>query len=65
MYKLYNTETEPTFLNVANVPEDTYELDEIKQHSSDTECLPAQQHLLLWNSTQTLGNISKSKEETS
>jgi hypothetical protein len=35
--------------NVDNVPEDTYELDEINQHSSDTECLLAQQHTLLWN----------------
>jgi hypothetical protein len=31
------------------VPEDTYELDEINQHSSDIECLLAQQHTLLWN----------------
>jgi hypothetical protein len=45
----YNIEIHPTFLNVNNVPEDTYELDEINQHSSDTECLLAQQHMLLWN----------------
>jgi hypothetical protein len=31
------------------VPEDTYESDEISQHSSNTECLLAQQHTLLWN----------------
>jgi hypothetical protein len=31
------------------VPEDTYELDEINQHSSDTECLLAQQPMLLSN----------------
>jgi hypothetical protein len=34
---------------VGNVPKDTYELDEINQHSSDIECLLAQQHTLLWN----------------
>jgi hypothetical protein len=33
---------------VDNVPENTYESDEIGQHSSDTECLLAQQHMLLW-----------------
>jgi hypothetical protein len=48
-YKRYSTEIDPTFLNVGNVPEDTHELDEINQHSSDTECLLAQQHMLLWN----------------
>jgi hypothetical protein len=32
-----------------NVPKDTYELDEINQHSSDTERLLAQRHTLLWN----------------
>jgi hypothetical protein len=31
------------------VPKDTDELDEINQHSSDIECLLAQQHTLLWN----------------
>jgi hypothetical protein len=31
------------------VPEDTYELDEINQHSSDIECLLTQIHTLLWN----------------
>jgi hypothetical protein len=31
LYKRYNTEIYPTFLNVDNVPEDTYELDEINQ----------------------------------
>jgi hypothetical protein len=31
------------------VLEDTYELDEINQHSSDTECLLAQQPTLLRN----------------
>jgi hypothetical protein len=49
LYKCYNTETYPTSLNVDNVPEDTYELDEINQHSIDIECLFAQQHTLLWN----------------
>jgi hypothetical protein len=49
LYKRYNIEIDPTFVNVDNVPEDTYESDEIKQHSSDTECLLAQQHTLLWN----------------
>jgi hypothetical protein len=49
LYKCYNTETDPTFLNVDNVPKDTSELDEINQHSSDTECLLAQKHTLLWN----------------
>jgi hypothetical protein len=34
---------------VDNVLEDTYELDEINQHSRDTEYLLAQQHTLLWN----------------
>jgi hypothetical protein len=34
---------------VDNVPKDTYELVEINQHSSDSECLLAQQHKLLWN----------------
>jgi hypothetical protein len=34
---------------VDNVSKDTYELDEIKQHSSDIECLLAQQQTLLWN----------------
>jgi hypothetical protein len=34
---------------VDNAPEDAYESDEIKQHSSDIECLLAQQHALLWN----------------
>jgi hypothetical protein len=29
LYKRYNIEIDPTFLNVDNVPEDTYELDEI------------------------------------
>jgi hypothetical protein len=37
-----------TFLNVDNVPEVTYELHEIDQHSSDIECLLDQQHTLLW-----------------
>jgi hypothetical protein len=27
LYKRYNIEIDPTFLNVDNVPEDTYELD--------------------------------------
>jgi hypothetical protein len=49
LYKCYNIEIDPTFLNVDNVPEDTYELDELNQHSSDNECLFAQQHTLLWN----------------
>jgi hypothetical protein len=44
LYKGYNTEID-TFLNVDNMPEDTYELDEI--NSRDTECLLAQQHTLL------------------
>jgi hypothetical protein len=49
LYKRCNTEIDPIFLNVDNVPEDIYELDETNQHSSDTECLLAQQHTLLWN----------------
>jgi hypothetical protein len=49
LYKRYNIEIDPTFLNVDNVPQDTYELDEIYLHSSDIECLLAQQHTLLWN----------------
>jgi hypothetical protein len=48
-YKSYNTEIHQTFLNVDNVPEDTYELIKSKQNSSDIECLLAQQHTLLWN----------------
>jgi hypothetical protein len=48
LHKLYNIETDPTFLNVDNVPEDTYELGEINQDSRDTECLLTQQHTLLW-----------------
>jgi hypothetical protein len=48
LYKHYNIETDSTFLNVDNVPEDTCELDEINQHSSDIECLLAQQHTLFW-----------------
>jgi hypothetical protein len=31
------------------MPEDAYELNEMNQHSRDTECLLAQQHTLLWN----------------
>jgi hypothetical protein len=31
LYKRYNTEIDPTFLNVVNVSENTNELDEIKQ----------------------------------
>jgi hypothetical protein len=46
LYKHYNTEIDLTFLNVDNVPEDTNELDEISQHSSNTECLLAQRHTL-------------------
>jgi hypothetical protein len=49
MYKRYNIEIDPKFLNVDNVPEDPYELDELNQHSSDVECLLAQQPTLLWN----------------
>jgi hypothetical protein len=49
LYKRYDIEIDPTFLNVDNVPENTYELDEINQHSSDIECLLAQQPTLLWN----------------
>jgi hypothetical protein len=45
----YNIEIDRTFLNVDNVPEDSCENDEINQHSSDIECLLAQQHTLLWN----------------
>jgi hypothetical protein len=44
LYKRYNTE-----IDVDNMPEDTYELDEINQHASDFECLLAQQHILLRN----------------
>jgi hypothetical protein len=49
LYKHYNIEIEQTFLNVDNVPQDTYELYDIIQRSSDIECLLAQQHTLLWN----------------
>jgi hypothetical protein len=49
LYKRYNIVTDTTFLNVDNMPEDTYELDKINQHSSDIECLFAQQHTVLWN----------------
>jgi hypothetical protein len=31
LYKRYSPEIEPTFLNVGNVPEGTYELDKINQ----------------------------------
>jgi hypothetical protein len=31
LYKRYNIEIDPTFLNVDNVPEVTYELDEINR----------------------------------
>jgi hypothetical protein len=34
---------------VDNVPEGTYELDEMNQHSSEIECLLGQQPTLLWN----------------
>jgi hypothetical protein len=34
---------------VDNVPGNTYELNELNQHSSDIECLLAQQHMLIWN----------------
>jgi hypothetical protein len=33
LYKHYNTEIDPAFLNVDNMPQDTYELDEINQRS--------------------------------
>jgi hypothetical protein len=49
LYKHYNIEIDLTFLNVDDVPQDTHELDEINQHSSDIKCLRAQQHTLLWN----------------
>jgi hypothetical protein len=49
LYKCYSIELDPTFLNVDNVLEGTYELDETNKHSSDIECLLAQQHTLLWN----------------
>jgi hypothetical protein len=42
LHRRYNIEADPAFLNVDNVHEDTYELDEINQHSSDIECLLAQ-----------------------
>jgi hypothetical protein len=48
MYKHYNIEIDPTFLNVDNVFQDIYELDKISHHSRDIECLLAQQHTLLW-----------------
>jgi hypothetical protein len=41
LYKRYNIEIDSTFSNVDNMPKDTYELDEIDQHSSDTGCLLA------------------------
>jgi hypothetical protein len=46
--KRYNTEIDPIFLNVDNVPEDTYELGEINQLSSNIEWLLAQRHTLLF-----------------
>jgi hypothetical protein len=49
LYKRYNIEIDPTFVNVDNVPEDTYESYEITQHSIDTECFLSQQPTLLWN----------------
>jgi hypothetical protein len=49
LYKRYNIELDPAFLNVDKLPEGTYELDAINQHSNDIECLLAQQHALLWN----------------
>jgi hypothetical protein len=48
LYKRYNIAIDPIFLNVDNVPTDTYESDEINQHSSGIECLLGQQHTLLW-----------------
>jgi hypothetical protein len=55
LYKRYSTEIHPTLLNVDNVPEGTYELEEIKQHFSDTECLLARQNRPLWNEDKYLG----------
>jgi hypothetical protein len=49
LYKRYSAEIDPTVLNVDNMPEDTYELDEINQHSSNTEWLLVQQYTLLWD----------------
>jgi hypothetical protein len=49
LYKRDNIETDATFLNVDNVPDNTYELDEINTHSIDIEFLFAKQHTLLWN----------------
>jgi hypothetical protein len=72
MYKRYNTEIDATFLNVDNVPEDSYELDEINQHSNDIECLLGQQHTLIWNDDKYLETppghllmINKNMEKTS
>jgi hypothetical protein len=68
LYKRRNIEIDPTFLNVDNVPKDTYELGETNQHSSDIECLLARQHTLLWNEDKYLeiaGNSSRSKQQTS
>jgi hypothetical protein len=48
LYKRYNIEIDPTFLNVNKVPVGTCELHEINQHSSDIDCLLAQQHTVLW-----------------
>jgi hypothetical protein len=39
----------PTFLNVDNVSDGTYELDEINQHCNGIDCYFAQQNTLLWN----------------
>jgi hypothetical protein len=49
LYKSYNIEIDPTFLNVDNVPEGTCNLDETNQPSSDNECLLAHQHTFIWN----------------
>jgi hypothetical protein len=49
LYKGYNIDIVPTVLNAESVPEDTYELDEINQYSSDIECLLSQQHTVSWN----------------
>jgi hypothetical protein len=49
MYKGYNIDIDPRFLNMDNASEGTYELNEINQHSSDNECLLAPKHRLLWN----------------
>jgi hypothetical protein len=65
LYKCYSIEIDTTLLDVNIVPEDTYELDKINQHSSNTECLLCPITRALMERRQILGNISRSKQQTS